>query len=89
MREEVARVRLREGQASTPDMLTKTYSSAMSMAATAVLDAWASGAAPPKGEPHLVPTEIVDAEGVVVGFVIYLVWGEIRSLGGKMPQERA
>lgn len=87
MRELVGAAKLRPEQANTSEMLVKTYSTAMSMAATTVVDLWAAGKAPPTPEGHLVPVEVVNAEGQVVGFNVYLVWGEIRSLGGKMPQE--
>lgn len=88
MRELVGAARLRPDQEATHEMLVRTYSTAMSMAATTVVESWAAGLTPPTPEGHLVPTEIVDEAGQVVGFRVYLVWGETRTLGGKMPQER-
>lgn len=89
MRELIGAARLRPEQEATREMLVRTYSTAMSMAATTVVEKWAAGAPPPTPEGHLVPTEVVDEAGNVVGFNVYLVWGEVRTLGGKMPQERA
>ena len=88
MRELVGSAKLRQGQEGTSEMLVKTYSTAMAQAAHTVIELWAGGKAAPTPEGHLVPTEVVNAEGQVVGFNVYLVWGEIRSLGGKMPQEQ-
>jgi hypothetical protein len=86
MRELVGAAKLREGQESTSEMLVKTYNTAMSQAANTVVEKWAGGAPPPVPEAHLVVAEVVRGD-VVVGFNVYLVWGEVRSLGGRMPRE--
>ncbi len=50
---------------------------------------WAAGLPTPKPDGHLEVAKAVDAEGRVVGFNVYLLWGEPRVLGGKMREEPA
>lgn len=89
MRDTLAKVRLREGQPSTDEMLLKTYNTAMSTAAAELLEWWAAGRAAPVPDGHLEVAKAVDASGTVVGFNVYLVWAEPRVLGGKMREEQA
>lgn len=87
MRRLLSSAKLRPGQVGDHDLLVRTYSTAMSSAATEILELWVQGLDAPKPEAHLVPCELVDSKGVVVGFNVYLVWGEIQVLGGRMPRE--
>jgi len=89
MRDVVSQVRLREGQAPTEDMLLKTYNTAMSTAAAELIERWKAGHAAPTPDGRLEVTKAVNPEGAVVGFNVYLVWGEPRSLGGSMREEAA
>lgn len=85
----VSKTRLRDGQAPTEDLLLKTYNTAMSTAAAELIERWKAGHAAPTPDGRLEVAKAVTPEGAVVGFNVYLVWGEPQSLGGKMREEPA
>lgn len=87
MRERISQVRLRPGQAPDELMLLKTYNTAMSTAAAELVERWAAGLTPPKPDGHLEVVKVVGDDRAVLGFNVYLVWAEPRTLGGKMPEE--
>lgn len=81
MRERVAEVRLREGQEPTETMLLRTYNTAMSTAAAEVIERWAAGRPAPVPDGHLEVVKAIAPDGKIVGFNVYLLWGEPRRLG--------
>ena len=87
MRDLVAKVRLRAHQTPDEDTLTKTYSTAWHQAADEVMRRWGSGVTPPQPAPWLEVFKVVNSEGVVLGFNVWLYWGEPRTLGGVSLKE--
>ena len=87
MREKVASVRLRHDQASTDDLLVRTYNTAMRQGAEEILERWKGGRTPPPHDGSLVTTKVANTPGgPVVGFNVYLQWNE-PFVFGEMQTE--
>jgi hypothetical protein len=82
----MAKARLSDTQEATELILTKTYNTAMSTAAAQLLELWEAGHVAPTPNGHLEVTKVVAPEGNVVGFNVYLVWGEPRVLGSMRTE---
>ena len=87
MRDLVSKVRLRPGQ-DAKEILTQTYATVWHLAADEVMRRWGSGITPPQPAPWLEVTQVVDDTQKVLGFNVWLFWGEPRVLGGiSLPVE--